>query len=106
MKVDPNIQSIVNAQSESVQNGKTTRTQGSTSESSTAGQVDGSDTVEFSQTFAQMQHLTSKLQQLPDVRSERVSNLRQQIQQGTYKPNSADVAAAILGDPLNQGGKS
>jgi flagellar biosynthesis anti-sigma factor FlgM len=106
MKVDPNIQSIINAQSESVQNGKTTRTQGAASEGSTAGQVDGSDTVEFSQKFAEVQQLTSKLQQLPDVRSERVSMLRQQIQQGTYNPKSSDVAAAILGDPLTQGGKS
>lgn len=103
MKVDPNLQSIVNVQSDAVQNAKTTRAQESNSEYGTT-QVDGQDTVAFSPKFAEVQNLTSKLQQLPDIRSERVSALKQQIQQGTYNPDPADVAAAILGDPLNRGG--
>lgn len=103
MKVDPNLQSIVNVQSDAVQNAKTNRAQESSSGTGTT-QVDGQDTVQFSPKFAEVQKLTNKLQQLPDVRSDRVSALKQQIQQGTYKPDPSEVASAILGDPLNQGG--
>jgi len=104
MKVDPNLQSIANVQSDAVQNAKTTRAQEASSETGTT-QIDGQDTVQFSPKFAEVQNLTSKLQQLPEIRSDRVSALRQQIQQGTYKPDPSEVAGAILGDPLNQGGK-
>jgi negative regulator of flagellin synthesis FlgM len=103
MKVDPNLQSIANVQSDAVQNAKTTRVQQTNSDTATT-QVDGQDTVQFSSKFAEVQNLTYKLQQLPDIRSDRVSALKQQIQQGTYKPDPSEVAGAILGDPLNQGG--
>ncbi|MGD0907242.1 MAG: flagellar biosynthesis anti-sigma factor FlgM [Candidatus Acidiferrales bacterium] len=103
MKVDPNLQSIANIQSDPVQNAKTSRAQEASSDTGTT-QVDGQDTVQFSPKFAEVQNLTNKLQQLPDVRSDRVSALKQQIQQGTYKPDPSEVAGAILGDPLNQGG--
>ena len=107
MKVDPNLQSIANLQSDAVQNGKTTRTQGAASGISTS-QVDGTDTdtVEFSPKFAQIQQLTSKLQELPDVQSERVAALKDQIQKGTYKPDLTSVAGAILNDPLSKVGNS
>lgn len=103
MKVDPNLQSIVNVQSDAVQNTKTTRGQEPSSDYGST-QLDGQDTVQFSAKFAEVQNLTSKLQQVPDVRSDRVAALRQQIQQGTYNPDPSDIAGAILGDPLNQGG--
>jgi flagellar biosynthesis anti-sigma factor FlgM len=105
MKVDPNLQSIANLPSDAVQNGKTTRAQGSPAENPAASQLDGSDTVQFSSKFAEAQHLTAKVQALPDVRAERVAMLRAKIQQGTYKPDPSAVASAILNDPLNQGGK-
>jgi flagellar biosynthesis anti-sigma factor FlgM len=104
MKVDPNSQSLANVSSDAVQNAKTTRTQESTSGSG-ASQTDGTDTVQFSGKFAEVQQLTSQVQQFPDIRSERVLALKQQIQQGTYKPAASDVAAAILSDPLNQIGR-
>jgi negative regulator of flagellin synthesis FlgM len=103
MKVDPNVQSIVNDQSDAVQNGKTTRMQGTASEASTA-QADGTDSVRFSSDLAEMQRLTAKLQALPDVRADRVSSLKQQIERGTYKPDPTGVAGAILKDPLNRSG--
>jgi negative regulator of flagellin synthesis FlgM len=106
MKVDPNLQSVANLSSDAVQNGKTTRAQGSASETSAdSSQLGGSDTVQFSSKFAEAQHLTAKVQELPDVRSERVAMLRAKIQQGTYKPDPSAIANAILNDPLNKGGK-
>jgi flagellar biosynthesis anti-sigma factor FlgM len=44
------------------------------------------------------------LQALPDVRADRVSSLKQQIERGTYKPDPTGVAGAILKDPLNRSG--
>ena len=104
MKVDPNLQSIVNVQSDAVQNTKASRVQESSSNTGTT-EIDGQDTVQFSPKFAEVQKLTSKLQQIPDIRSDRVASLKQQIQQGVYKPDLSAVAGAILSDPLNQGGK-
>ena len=105
MKVDPNLQAIVNAQSEAVQNQKTSRVQESASEGRTS-ETTGSDTVQLSSKFAEVQQLTSKLQQLPDIRAERVAILKAKIQQGTYNPDPADVADALLNGAMNQGGKA
>jgi flagellar biosynthesis anti-sigma factor FlgM len=108
MKVDPNLQSILNVQSDAVQNGKAARashTQESAASESSSAQVDGTDTVRFSPKFAEAQQLTSKLQEIPDVRASRVAMLRERIQQGTYKPDPLSVAGSILNDAINQGGK-
>jgi negative regulator of flagellin synthesis FlgM len=104
MKVDPNLQSIVNAQSDAIQNAKTSRTQGSPN-GTDASQPAGSDTVQFSSQFAEVQQLTSQLQQVPDIRTERVAMLKAQIQQGTYNPDPAKVADALLNNAVDQGGK-
>jgi flagellar biosynthesis anti-sigma factor FlgM len=53
-----------------------------------------------------VQQLTAKVQQLPDIRSERVAALKEQIQKGTYNPDAADVADALLNYAVNQGGNS
>jgi negative regulator of flagellin synthesis FlgM len=111
MKVDPNLQSTANVQSDAVQNAKTSRSQQSKTEGlakteGSASETSGSDTVQVSPRFAEVQQLTSKLQAVPDVRSDRVAALKAKIQQGSYKPDPADVAGAILNDPLNQAGKS
>ena len=105
MKVDPNLQSIANVQSDAVQNTKTSRTQDSSGDSP-SNAVGGSDTVHFSSRLAEVQQLTSQLQQVPDIRAERVAALKEKIQQGTYSPDPADVADAILNDPVNQSGKA
>lgn len=105
MKIDPNLQPIGNLQSDAVQNAKTSRAQESTSEDRTA-QLDGSDTVQVSSQFAQVQQLTSRLQQLPDIRTDRVAALRERIHQGTYNPDPAAVASALLNDPLSHAAKS
>jgi flagellar biosynthesis anti-sigma factor FlgM len=106
MKIDPNIQSIVNAQADAVQNAKTSRAQGPNADGG-ATSIDGSsDTVQVSSKFAEVQQLTAKLQQLPDVRTERVAALKEKIQQGTYNPDPAAVADALLNNAVNQGGNS
>jgi negative regulator of flagellin synthesis FlgM len=105
MKIDPSLQSITNAQSDAVQNSKTSRVQDSASEGQST-QLGGSDTVQFSSKFAEVQQLTSQLQQLPDVRSERVAMLKEKVQQGTYNPDPVAVAGAIMNSAVSQGGKT
>jgi flagellar biosynthesis anti-sigma factor FlgM len=105
MKVDPNVQLIANAQSNAVQNSKTSRIQEANPEGQTS-QIEGFDTVQFSSKLAEVQQLTSKLQQIPDIRSERVSMLKAQVQQGTYNPDPTEVAGALLNNAVNQGGTS
>jgi negative regulator of flagellin synthesis FlgM len=105
MKVDPNIEAALKAQSDAVQNARTSRSEQTKTEG-TPTDLSSSDTVQVSPKFAEVQQLTSKLQQVPDVRSDRVSALKAKIQQGTYKPDPADVADALLNDPLNQSNKS
>jgi negative regulator of flagellin synthesis FlgM len=106
MKIDPNLQSILNAQTDTVHNSKTSHAQGSIPEAGTT-QIDGSsDTVQFSSQFSEVQQLTAKVQQLPDIRSERVAALKEQIQKGTYNPDPAEVANALLNHAVNQDGNS
>ena len=74
------------------------------SESSPAAAGTGSNSVgDMGQDHAQLsgghmlvQTLAAQTAQLPDVREERVSALRQAIQSGSYHPSPADVAGAMF----------
>ncbi len=100
MKVDPNnLQSIANGQSDAVQNAKASRSEQSKTGSLANDAGGASDTVQVSSKFAEVQQLTTKLQQVPDVRTDRVSALKAKIQQGTYKPSAADVAGSTCKTP-------
>ena len=99
MRIDPN-QFLNNAQNDNVQQTNTRGAQqsaptDSTPDSSTA---DSQDTFRLSGTLGQVQHLKDQLDQTPDVRSERVAALRQQIQQGTYKPSNEQIANAMISE--------
>ena len=104
MKIDQNLQPTGNIPSDAVQNSKSSRTEESV-QNGLRTDYDGTDTVQVSSKFADAQQLTAKLQQLPDVRNDRVSALREKIQQGSYKPDATDVAEALLNDPLNRLGR-
>ncbi len=105
MKIDPNLQPIANLQSDAVPNTKTRNTQEATGGAQNAP-VDGGDTVLFSGALAQVQQLTVKLQQFPEIRADRVAALKDRIERGTYKPSSNDVADAMLKDLSGRGGQS
>lgn len=105
MKIDPNLQPTGDVQSDAVQSSKGNRTQQANSDSAIT-QTDGHDTVQVSPRFVEVQQLTAKLQNVPEIRSDRVASLKAQIQKGAYKPDPSEVADAMLGDPLSQGGRS
>jgi negative regulator of flagellin synthesis FlgM len=105
MRIDPNLQYLQNAQSDAVQGTKTHAPQ-QNSESGAASettQTDGGDTVQLSGTVGEVQQLMTQLSQTPDVRSQRVAALRQQIQQGTYQPTNEQLAGAVASEAFGNG---
>jgi negative regulator of flagellin synthesis FlgM len=105
MKIDPNLQPIANLQSDAVPNTKTrSATEGSGGAQNAP--VDGGDTVLFSGALAQVQQLTAKLQQIPEIRADRVAALKARIDRGTYQPSSKDMADAMLKELSGRGGQA
>ena len=99
MRIDPN-QFLNNAQNDNVQQTNTRGTQqpASTEAAPDSPEVDSQDTFRLSGTLGQVQRLKDLLDQTPDVRSERVAALRQQIQQGTYKPSNEQIANGMISE--------
>jgi flagellar biosynthesis anti-sigma factor FlgM len=64
--------------------------------SSTASEGLGQDQAQLSGAAAQIQALTAQAAQLPDIRQERVSSLRQVVESGSYDPQPEDVADAMM----------
>ncbi len=58
----------------------------------------GKDKVELSGKSAEFSKLVDQLKQLPDVRQDRVNELKQKIASGNYGPSAEDIAGAILND--------
>ena len=56
------------------------------------------DSMEFSARGAEVGQLVDQIKDLPDTRSERVEQLKAQIESGDYSPSSEDIADAILKD--------
>jgi negative regulator of flagellin synthesis FlgM len=105
MKIDPNLQPIANLQSDAVPSAKTRNAQEANGGAQNAP-VDGGDTVQFSGELLRVHELTAKLQQIPEIRADRVAALKARIEQGTYKPSSKAVADAMLKDLSGRGGQS
>jgi negative regulator of flagellin synthesis FlgM len=55
-----------------------------------------SDGVELSPEAQLVLSLKDKVTQAPEVRRERIEELRQQIANGTYRPNTRDVADRMI----------
>ena len=99
MKIDPTIQFPSDSQPNRITNnpGKAAQTQssGSTTSSSSAS---GEDTLSLSSTVGEVQSLAANLANVPEVRSQHVAALQQQVNSGTYQPDSQKVADAIIAD--------
>jgi negative regulator of flagellin synthesis FlgM len=99
MRIDPN-QYLNNDQTDKVKqaNTRVTQPQPQTSGAQGSPEVDSQDTFQLSGALGQVQRLMDQLDQTPDVRSERVAALRQQVQQGTYQPSAEQIANALISD--------
>ena len=58
------------------------------------------DTVVISDAAKRIQEARSQLDDIPDVREDKVSQLRNQIQNGTYEINADKIAAKMIKEGL------
>jgi flagellar biosynthesis anti-sigma factor FlgM len=58
----------------------------------------GEDTVSLSTAHGEVQTLAAGVAAVPEVRTERVNSLREQISKGQYQPTSQQVAGALIRD--------
>ena len=54
------------------------------------------DVIKVSDRAAAIRSLVEQASQLPDVRTERIEQLRSRVQAGTYHPDAASIADALL----------
>jgi flagellar biosynthesis anti-sigma factor FlgM len=59
---------------------------------------DNGDQIRVSGKAAEFSKLVSKLKELPDVRMDRVADVRARVQSGSFQPSSGEIADAILND--------
>jgi negative regulator of flagellin synthesis FlgM len=100
MFIDPKIQFPSDAQPEQVTSTKNTANPssgaGKSSKTSGVSSATGEDTVSLSSTHGDVQVLTAGLASVPEIRTERVNALKQQVSSGQYLPSSKQVADAIV----------
>jgi flagellar biosynthesis anti-sigma factor FlgM len=70
--------------------------QAASSGSSAAGGVPGQDQAQLSGAHTLVQALAAEASQLPEVREEKVSALRQAVESGSYQTSSEKVAEALF----------
>lgn len=58
------------------------------------------DTVSLSREAREVAAITQKLEKTPDVRSEKVSEIKEQIESGTYNVDGQKAAAGLLKESL------
>lgn len=61
-----------------------------------AGRPSRGDEVSLSPEAQQVLALKDKIAQTPEVRQQRIAELRRQIESGTYRPSGRDVADSML----------
>jgi flagellar biosynthesis anti-sigma factor FlgM len=74
--------------------GQSTKSQASGSPNAAA--VSGGDTAKLSQDQARVQVLASEVNQLPEIRQDKVAALQRAIGEGTYSVNSEQSAEALI----------
>jgi len=80
---------------------KTSRLRGNAHASGNKSASDScEDRVLLSPMAKEIQMAKSRLQEIPDVRAEKVTDIKNQISQGTYPVSSEKIAHRLLGESL------
>lgn len=74
------------------------KSSGETTKSVEVNKTGNDDKLEFSNRGTEVGKLVDQVKNMPDMREEKISQLREQISSGTYNPSSEDIADAILKD--------
>jgi flagellar biosynthesis anti-sigma factor FlgM len=104
MKIDPTIPQLPN----DPQSDRVTTSSARLGQLQNSGAASGAssssaeDTFNLSSTHGEVQSLTANLANVPEVRSQRVAALQQQVSSGSYNPDSSKIADSIIAD---QGGR-
>ena len=103
MKIDPRIQSPAEAQPGFVKRSGTPGVQ-PTGASITSGvkPATGEDTVLISSNHGDVQTLKAGLANVPEVRLDRVTALKQQVSAAQYHPDSGKVADSIIAEQASR----
>ena len=59
------------------------------------------DKIEISESSKDFQLAMSAFKNLPDVREDKVDQLKEEISKGTYKPSPQDIAKKMMSDSKN-----
>jgi negative regulator of flagellin synthesis FlgM len=107
MKIDPRVQLPSDNQPDPVKSSRSSSAQskGATGASG-ANPAAGEDTVSISSTHGELQSLTASLANVPEVRTDRVNALQQQVNSGQYQPDSQKIADAILVDQASRSARA
>jgi len=65
-----------------------------------ASKVAKTDTVAISGAAKEIQEARQQLDEIPDIRAEKVAEIKNQIENGTYEIKSAEIAEKMLSDAL------
>ena len=106
MIIDPRIQLPGDLQSEPVKSAKKGAVQAPEGKTDSASSVAGGDTFRVSSKHAEVQQLTGQLAKVPEVRAERVAPLKAAVAQNSYKPDSGEVADAMLAEHAQKSAKA
>lgn len=68
--------------------------------SQNGGTRTGEDSVDLSQSAKDLKLAQAALQELPDIRSEKISHLKQQIDDGTYDISATKIAGKMIEESL------
>jgi flagellar biosynthesis anti-sigma factor FlgM len=99
MKIDPKVQLPSEVSPEAIQNTRKTNVQQQTGAVvPTSVPTAGQDTVSISSTHSDLQTLKVQLDQVPEIRTDRVNALRQQVNNRQYTPSSANIAQAVINE--------
>jgi flagellar biosynthesis anti-sigma factor FlgM len=97
MYIDPKIQFPSDPQSDPVTGTRNSSTPaGGAGRGGAVSPTSDEDTVSFSSTHGEVHTLAANLENVPEIRSDRVQSLRAQVSQGQYQPSSQSVADAIV----------
>ena len=103
MKIDPRIQLPADNQPDQVRPSRTSAPALRGANTAASLPPTGEDTVSISSAHSELQSLTASLANVPDVRIDRVTALQPQVTRGTYQPDSAKIADALIADQSRRG---
>ena len=96
MYIDPTIQFPNDSQPDQVTGARNPSAPAASAKAPAAAPASDGDTVRLSSTHGEVQALTANLANVPEVRTDRINSLREQVGQGRYQPSSQNVADAIV----------